>query len=173
MAFQSDFRPEDVKELVEEISLPIELQAFTVDWYAAKIHEVCRTALDYNWEQNGNIYTIGRYVVRTATIDDEVDMLLVCKVDVDLDIQSKLVAQLTESEYFALLDRKEDGVRLRLKEPVVFGASEDIKIQSQIRLRFLVVPSSIFNRFVETASCWLFNSQVHENFYRGRSPRRE
>lgn len=85
-------------------------------------------------------------------------MLLVCKIVDNIQIDKTLSSRLAQSAYFASLDLKEDGARFQLKPPVIFDTSEGFKIQSQIRIRFLLVPECIFDRFLKSASCLASNS---------------
>lgn len=87
-------------------------------------------------------FFLGRYAMKTATPDDEVDLL-------------------------AFVDEKEDGARFRLIRPTVFEPLAPMEIQAQIRLRFLVAGGFLYDKFVQDDRSMANSKLSHD--YQGRT----
>jgi hypothetical protein len=145
--FQSSLDPEDISELFQEICIPLNVQDETVDWYNKAIAHALEDYCSYI--ATGYSYrtcVMGRYLLRTATLDDEVDMLLVVKSIPGLDVEGVVLSELNLSQKLTFLDNKEDGFRLKMANPVQI---DGVALQPQVRIRLLIVPAQMFTLSVE------------------------
>jgi len=120
------------------------VQDFTVQWYntavESALHDFCSNiAPSYSVRK----CVMGRYLMRTATFQDEVDLLIVAQSRNGLDVEKVIISELAASEDLRYLDSKEDGVRYKMKKELTF---DGVKVQDQLRIRILVAPRWLYQR---------------------------
>jgi len=134
-----------VFDLLEEISVPMHVQDYTVEFYTKTIENALAEYIQHIAGNKGYFgCAMGRYLMRTAQVDDEFDFIIAAE-SKSFDVEEVLFSELRLfSDVWIQHDPKEDGYRFRLVTPVYSGTTA---ITSQIHIRILLLPKFIFSRF--------------------------